>query len=159
MHAFLSASILHPLDTLSRAKSLQHICPQLLKGPWVSFCPLELLWHWCVGKTCFRTHPNCSLRMEKLKKMLCLRPGSLSSVMPHSQKGMENPAAGNQSASYQHSLECEQDKQVQTSPLVHDVWHYALNLNISDFICQLILAHSLPLPQCHRRYGAMLFHT
>lgn len=58
--------------------------------------------------------------MEKLKKML--RPGSLSSAMLLSQKGMDNPAAGNQSALYQHSLECEQDKQVQMSPLVHDMF-------------------------------------
>lgn len=53
---------------------------------------------------------------------LCLRPGSLPSVMPLSQKGTENPAAGNQSALHQHSLECEQDKQVQMSPLVHDMF-------------------------------------
>lgn len=57
--------------------------------------------------------------MEKLKKML--RPGSLFSAMPLSEKGMENPAAGNQLASYQHWPECEQDKQVQMFPLVHDV--------------------------------------
>lgn len=42
--------------------------------------------------------------------------------MPLSQKGMENPAAGNQPASYQHPLECEQEKQVQMSPLVHDMF-------------------------------------
>lgn len=39
------------------------------------------------------------------------------------------------------------------------VWYHSLNLNISGFICQLILARSLPLPQCHQRYGVMLFHT
>lgn len=44
----------------------------------------------------------------------------------------------------------------------YSISYYTLNLNISDsffFICQLILAHSLPWPQCHRRYYVILFHT
>lgn len=122
-HIHSSTPVLHPLNMLPCAKSLQHICPQLLKEPWVSFSPLQLVWHRCVGKILFQnTSSQLSPDGTAQENPLCLRPGSLSSAMPISQKGMENPAAGNQSASYQHSLECEQDKQVQRSPLVHDMF-------------------------------------
>lgn len=58
---------------------------------------------------------------------LCLRPDSSYSVSPPAgpsvRKGMEKPAAGKQSASYQHPLEREQDKQVKMFPLVHILFH------------------------------------
>lgn len=105
MHSFLSSA-------LSFWKGLEPVFP-----------PLELVWHCCVGKTLFQnTSSQLSPDGKAQENALCLKPGSLSSAMPLSQKSKENPAAGNQSALYQHSLECEKDKQVQMSPLVHDMF-------------------------------------
>lgn len=59
------------------AKSLQFICPQLLKGLWVSFCPSELVWHWCVGKALFKnTSRALSPDGKAQENALCFRPGS-----------------------------------------------------------------------------------
>jgi len=113
------------------AVSLQHIRPQLPKGPLVSFCPHRndlTLVHW---EDWFQNTSTQLAPADKAQEnALSLRPDCSHSVSPSAshplRKGMENPAAGNQSALYQHSPHCEQDKQVKMFPLVHIIFDTTL---------------------------------
>lgn len=161
MYSFLSAPILHSHPGMfPHAKSLQHICPQLLKGPWVSFSSLELVWHCFLGRLCFRKHPVSSLQMEKLKKMVCVS-GQARVLCNASLSKRHGKSCSWESISFISAFTRVWTGQAGANVSIGPwyVWYYVLNLNVSDFICQLVLAHSLPLPQCHQRYGVMLFHT
>lgn len=160
MHLFLSTPILHPLDTLPRAKSLQHICPQLLKGPWVSFSPLELVWHWCVGRL-VSEHIQTALSRWKSSRKCSVSQARLLALCNALLSKRHRKSCSWESISFVSAFTGVWTGQAGANVSIGPwyVWYYALKLNISDFICQLILAHSLPLPQCHRRCGVMLFHT
>lgn len=160
MPSFLPTPILHPLDMLPCAKSLQHICPQLLKGFWVSF-PLRtgltlVYWEAPVSEhiqsaLCrWKSSRKCSVSQTRLL-VLCNAPLSNRHGRSCSWESISFVSA------FTRAWTGQAGANVSIGPWY--VWYYTLNWNISDFICPLILAHSLPLPQCHQRYGVMLFHT
>lgn len=117
---------------------LQHICPQVLKGPLVSFCPHRNDLTLVHREDWFQnTSAQLSPAEKAQENALCLRPDCLYSVSPSAslslRKGTENPAAGNQISfvsAFTRVWTGQAGENVSIGP--YHIWYYTLHLNISE---------------------------